>query len=100
MIKQDTVVTSSTNRSRPVNIEQIYTKVGGAGRPVSVDQVELPQPYSQFSPDSSSDFLTLQLISEQYMVELHSPPGRYTLTSYLADYVNTIITQIRPGFRL
>ena len=30
-----------------------------------------------------------QLISEQYMVELHSPPGRYTMFSHLADYVNT-----------
>ena len=42
------------------------------------------------------------------MVELTSPPGQYTLTSYLADFVNTlitydihlIITQIRPGFHL
>ena len=44
------------------------------------------------------------------MVELTSPPGLYTLTSYLADFVNTliltvydihfIITQIRPGFQL
>ena len=25
------------------------------------------------------------------MVELHSPPGRYTLILYLADYVNTLI---------
>ena len=28
MNKQDTVVTHSTNRSRPVTIEQIYTNVG------------------------------------------------------------------------
>ena len=28
MNKQDSVVTHSTNRSRPVTIEQIYTKVG------------------------------------------------------------------------
>ena len=28
MIKQYTVVTHNTNRSRPVTIEQIYTKVG------------------------------------------------------------------------
>ena len=30
-----------------------------------------------------------QLISEQYMVELHSLPGRYTMFRHLADYVNT-----------
>ena len=30
-----------------------------------------------------------QLISEQYMVELHSPTGRDTIFVYLADYVNT-----------
>ena len=34
--------------------------------------------------------ITLQLILEQYMVELHSPPGRYTVILYLADYVNTL----------
>ena len=34
--------------------------------------------------------IMLQLISEQYMVELHSPPGRYTIILYLADYVNTL----------
>ena len=31
-----------------------------------------------------------QLISEQYMVEIHSLPGRYTIFTYLADYVNTL----------
>ena len=40
---------------------------------------------------SSPIYLTLQLISEQYMVELHSPPGRYTILWYLAEYVNTLI---------
>ena len=31
-----------------------------------------------------------QSISEQYMVELHSLPGRDTIFWYLADYVNTL----------
>ena len=75
-------------------------KSWSAGRPVSIDRDDLPQPYSDLGPDYSSDFfrrassplsLTLQLILEQYMVELHSPPGRYTLIWYLADYVNTLI---------
>ena len=39
---------------------------------------------------SSPLTIILQLISEQYMVELHSPPGRYTIFWYLADYVNTL----------
>ena len=39
---------------------------------------------------SSPLTIILQLISEQYMVELHSPPGRYTIILYLADYVNTL----------
>ena len=39
---------------------------------------------------SSPLTMILQLISEQYMVELHSPPGRYTIILYLADYVNTL----------
>ena len=34
--------------------------------------------------------ITPQLISEQYMVELHSLPGRDTIFGYLADYVNTL----------
>ena len=40
---------------------------------------------------SSPISLTLQLILEQYMVELHSPPGRYTIIWYLAEYVNTLM---------
>ena len=44
-----------------------------------------------FRRASSPLSLTLQLILEQYMVELHSPPGRYTLIWYLAEYVNTLI---------
>ena len=39
---------------------------------------------------SSPLTIILQLISEQYMVELHSPPGWYTIILYLADYVNTL----------
>ena len=39
---------------------------------------------------SSPLTMILQLISEQYMVELHSPPERYTIILYLADYVNTL----------
>ena len=39
---------------------------------------------------SSPLTIILQLISEQYMVELHSLPGRYTIFWYLADYVNTL----------
>ena len=39
---------------------------------------------------SSPLTIILQLISEEYMVELHSPPGRYTIILYLADYVNTL----------
>ena len=39
---------------------------------------------------SSSLTIIPQLITEQYMVELHSPPGRYTIILYLADYVNTL----------
>ena len=39
---------------------------------------------------SSPLTIILQLISEQYMVELHSLPGRYTIFRYLADYVNTL----------
>ena len=39
---------------------------------------------------SSPLTIILQLISEQYMVELHSPPGRYTIILYIADYVNTL----------
>ena len=39
---------------------------------------------------SSPLTIILQLISEQCMVELHSPPGRDTIFRYLADYVNTL----------
>ena len=39
---------------------------------------------------SSTLTLILQLISEQYMVELHSSPGRDTIFRYLADYANTL----------
>ena len=39
---------------------------------------------------SSPLTIILQLILEQYMVELNSPPGRYTIILYLADYVNTL----------
>ena len=45
---------------KPVTTDDHRTdphKSWGVGRPVSVDRVELPQPYSYFSPDSSSDFL-------------------------------------------
>ena len=109
MIKQYTVVTLSKNRSRPVTIVQFQTKVGasvdrstGLGRPVdrsrstemnfpnrTINSVRILVPtfYKAFSPL----YLIRQLISEQYMVELTSPPGRYTLTSYLADLVNTLI---------
>ena len=44
-----------------------------------------------FRRTSSPLSLTLQLILEQYLVELHSPPGRYTLLWYIAEYVNTLI---------
>ena len=58
MINKCTVSVYNTNRWQPVTIEQIHTKVGApvAGRPVLVDRDELPQPYSYFSPDYSSDF--------------------------------------------
>ena len=77
-------MTHSTNRSRPVTIEQFHTKVGA---PVdrTLNSVRI------LVPASSPLYLTLQLILEQLMVELHSPPGRYTLILYLADYVNTLI---------
>ena len=99
MIKQYTVVTLSTNRSRPVTIVQFQTKVGAPvdrsrstemncpDRTLNSVRILVPTSYKASSPL----YLIRQLISEQYMVELTSPPGRYTLTSYLADFVNTLI---------
>ena len=70
----------------------------GFGRPASVDWYDSPDrtlpsvriivPSSRMT--SSPLTIILQLISEQYMVELHSLPGRYTIFRYLADYVNTL----------
>ena len=34
--------------------------------------------------------ITLQLILELYMIQLHLPPRWYTLNLYLADYMNTL----------
>ena len=54
---------------------------------------------------SSRLTIIAQLISEQYMVELHSLPGQDTIFMYLADYVNTLSpiwytldNNTRPGF--
>ena len=70
----------------------------GFGRHASVDWYDSPDrtlpsvpiivPSSRMT--SSPLTIILQLISEQYMVELHSLPGRYTIFRYLADYVNTL----------
>ena len=70
----------------------------GSGRRASVDwhnppdrtlpSVRIIVPSSRMT--SSSLTIILQLISEQYMVELHSLLGRYTILGYLADYVNTL----------
>ena len=70
----------------------------GSGRLASVDWYNSPDrtlPSVRIIVPSSrmtSNPLTiiLQLISEQYMVELHSLPGQYTIFRYLADYVNTL----------
>ena len=70
----------------------------GFGRQASVDWYNHPDhtlpsvriivPSSRMA--SGPLTIILQLISEQYMIELHSPPGRYTIFRYLADYVNTL----------
>ena len=70
----------------------------GSGRPASVDWYNSPDrtlpsvriivPSSRMT--SSPLTIILQLISEQYMVEWHSLPGRYTIFRYLTDYVNTL----------
>ena len=70
----------------------------GSGRPASVywyispgrtlPTVRIIVPSSRMA--SSPLTIIPQLISEQYMVELHSLPGRYTIFRYLADYVNTL----------
>ena len=69
----------------------------GSGRPASVywyispgrtlPTVRIIVPSSRMA---SSPLLLPQLISEQYMVELHSLPGRDTIFRYLSDYVNTL----------
>ena len=63
----------------------------GSGRPASVywyvSPVRIIVPSSRMA--SSPLTIILLLISEQYMIELHSPPGRDTIFRYLADYVNT-----------
>ena len=70
----------------------------GSGRPASVywcispgrtlSTVRIIVPSSRMA--SSPLTIIPQLISEQYMVELHSLPGRDTISRYLADYVNTL----------
>ena len=73
-------------------------KCWGSGRPASVDWFDLPDRtlisvriiVPSFRMASSPLTIILQLISEHFMVELHSPPGRYTIILYLADYVNTL----------
>ena len=89
---------SDINRSRPVTLLLIHTIIGapvdrrrltGIIRPDrTLTSVRIIVPSSRMA--SSPLTIILQLISEQYMIELHSPPGRYTIFRYLADYVNTL----------
>ena len=98
MIYKYTVVYFNINRSRPVTLLLIHTIIGA---PVdrhrltniispdhTLPSVRIIVPSSRMA--SSPLTIILQLISEQYMIELHSPPGRYTIFRYLADYVNTL----------
>ena len=98
IINKHSVVYYNINRSRPVTFLQIHTIIGAPvdrrrqTGTISPDRtlpsVRIIVPSSRMA--SSPLTIILQLISEQYMVELHSLPGRYTIFWYLADYVNTL----------
>ena len=98
MLYKYTVVYYNINRSRPVTLLQIHTIIGAPvdrrrqTGTISPDRtlpsVRIIGPSSRMA--SSPLTIILQLISEQYMVELHSLSGRYTIFRCLADYVNTL----------
>ena len=55
MIRNNTVSSYNTNRSRPVTVQCIYPGVSGTGRPASVDRDDLPQPCSELGSDYICD---------------------------------------------